>query len=89
MTNSQLINLLNEMALDEKICQLVQIRGNCFLDGENVQTGPVSDLGLSENMIFKVGSILNTVGAKNVIALQNKYLEKSRLKIPLMFMADL
>lgn len=88
MTKSQLISLLNEMTLDEKIGQLVQISGNFFLE-ENVQTGPISNLEMYENMIYKVGSILNTVGAKNVITVQNKYLEKSRLKIPLMFMADI
>ena len=89
MTKSQLISLLNEMTLDEKIGQLVQVSGNFFLEEENVQTGPISNLGMNENMIYKVGSILNTVGAKNVITVQNKYLEKSRLKIPLMFMADI
>ena len=89
MTKSQLINLLNEMTLDEKIGQLVQISGNFFLKEENVQTGPISELGMNENMIYKVGSILNTVEAKNVISVQNKYLERSRLKIPLMFMADI
>lgn len=89
MTKSQLISLLNDMTLDEKIGQLVQISGNFFLEEENVQTGPVSTLGMDENMIYKVGSIINTVGAKNVITVQNKYLEKSRLKIPLMFMADI
>ena len=89
MTKSQLISLLNEMNLDEKIGQLVQVSGNFFLEEENVQTGPISNLGMNENMIYKVGSILNTVGAKNVITIQNKYLEKSRLKIPLMFMADI
>ena len=89
MTKSQLINLLNEMTLDEKIGQLVQISGNFFLEGENVQTGPTANLGMHENMVYKVGSILNTTGAKNVITVQNKYLEKSRLKIPLMFMADI
>ena len=89
MTKSQLTSLLNEMTLDEKIGQLVQIRGNFFLEEEDIQTGPISKLGIHENMIYKVGSILNTVGAKNVITIQNKYLEKSRLKIPLMFMADI
>ncbi len=89
MTKAQLISLINEMTLDEKIGQLVQISDNFFLEEENVQTGPVSTLGMYKNMIYKVGSILNTVGAKNVIAVQNKYLEKSRLKIPLMFMADI
>lgn len=89
MVKSQLINLLNEMTLDEKIGQLVQISGNFFLEEENLQTGPLSNLGIHENMIYKIGSILNTVGAKNVIKVQNNYLEKSRLKIPLMFMADI
>lgn len=89
MTKSQLISLLNEMTLDEKIGQLVQISGNFFLKEDNVKTGPISKLGINENMIYKVGSILNTVGAKNVISVQNKYLERSRLKIPLMFMADI
>ena len=37
MTKSQLINLLNEMTLDEKIGQLIQIRGNCFLKEEDIQ----------------------------------------------------
>ncbi len=89
MIKSKLVNLLNEMTLDEKIGQLVQISGNFFLEEDNVQTGPISNLGMCENMIYKVGSILNIVGAKNVITVQNKYLEKSRLKIPLMFMADI
>lgn len=89
MTKSQLISLLNDMTLDEKIGQLVQVNGNFFLEEENVQTGPISRLGINEDMIYKVGSIINTVGAKNVITVQDKYLEKSRLKIPLMFMADI
>ena len=78
MKKSQLISLLDEMTLDEKIGQLVQISGNFFLEEDNVQTGPVSELGMYKNMIYKVGSILNTVGAKNVITVQNKYLEKRR-----------
>lgn len=89
MVKSQLINLLNEMTIDEKIGQLVQIKGSFFLKGESIQTGPIANLGINEKMIYKIGSVLNTVGAKDVITIQNKYLEKSRLKIPLMFMADI
>ena len=80
MTKSQLISLLNEMTLDEKIGQLVQISGNFFLKEDNVKTGPISKLGINENMIYKVGSILNMAGAEDVITVQNKYLENSRLK---------
>lgn len=89
MLKSQLINLLNEMTLDEKIGQLVQIKGSFFLNEESVQTGPISNLEINEKIIYKIGSVFNILGAKDVINLQNKYLEKSRLKIPLMFMADI
>ncbi|MFD1904525.1 beta-glucosidase BglX [Paenibacillus rhizoplanae] len=35
-----------------------------------------------------MGSVLNGIGARNVIELQTRHLETSRLKIPLIFMAD-
>ena len=89
MTKEELINLLNKMTIDEKIGQLIQLRGDYFLDRDNVKTGSTENENINEDMIYKVGSVLNTVGAKNVIDIQNKYLEKSRLKIPLMFMADI
>ncbi len=35
MTKSQLISLLNEIILDKKIWQFVQISGNFFLEEDN------------------------------------------------------
>ena len=91
MQEKELIKLLNDMTLEEKIGQLIQISGDYLKDIEDnkIQTGPIKQLGISSEMIYNVGSVLNTVGVKNVIDLQRKYLEKSRLKIPLMFMADI
>lgn len=90
MTNKKLLELLNQMTLDEKIGQMVQILGKVFLeDNLNTNTGPLKNLNLSEDMLYNVGSILNVMGAENIRKIQNKYLAKSRLKIPLLFMADI
>ena len=77
------------MTLEEKIGQLVQIKGEIFLmDDVNTTTGPLKDLELSEEMLYQVGSILNVVGSEKIRKVQDEYLSKSRLKIPLLFMAD-
>lgn len=89
MKNREIIGLLNEMTLDEKIGQMVQVTGGIFLsDDINVSTGPLKDLELSEEMLYNVGSILNVMGVERVRKVQDKYLSKNRLKIPLLFMDD-
>ena len=40
-------------------------------------------------MLYNVGSILNIVGTKKIRKVQEEYLSKNRLKIPLLFMADI
>lgn len=89
MNKAGLKELLNKMTLDEKIGQLIQVIGSNFLDEEgSVTTGPVNDLGINEQMLYNVGSLLNVAGAENIRKIQEKYLAKNRLKIPLLFMAD-
>ncbi len=89
MKDKDLINLLNQMTLDEKIGQMVQVAGDIFLeDTIDVSTGPLKNLGLSNEMLYNVGSILNVMGAERVKKVQDEYLSKSRLKIPLLFMDD-
>ena len=89
MKKEKLLELLNQMTLEEKIGQLVQIKGEIFLmDDINTTTGPLKDLELSEEMLYQVGSILNVVGSEKIRKVQDEYLSKSRLKIPLLFMAD-
>lgn len=89
MKKEKLLELLNQMTLEEKIGQLVQVAGEIFLmDDVNTTTGPLKDLELSEEMLYQVGSILNVVGSEKIRKVQDEYLSKSRLKIPLLFMAD-
>ena len=90
MTNEKIYELLSNMTLDEKIGQLVQIAGEVFLmEKVDVSTGPIKNLGLSNDMLYNVGSILNIVGTKKIRKVQEEYLSKNRLKIPLLFMADI
>ena len=78
------------MTLDEKIGQLVQVAGETFLnDNADISTGPLKDLGISNDMLYNVGSILNVVGAEKIKKVQENYLARNRLKIPLLFMADI
>lgn len=89
MKKEGLQNLLNQMTLEEKVGQLIQVAGEVFLmDEVDLATGPLKDLQLSNEMLYHVGSILNVVGGKKIRKIQEEYLSKSRLKIPLLFMAD-
>lgn len=90
MREKALYELLQKMTLEEKIGQLVQIAGETFLmDNIEVSTGPLKDLEISNEMLYNVGSILNVVGTEKIRKIQENYLAKNRLKIPLLFMADI
>lgn len=90
MKVEKLYQLLKQMTLEEKIGQLVQVAGEVFLmDNVEASTGPLKDLNLSNEMLYNVGSILNIVGTEKTRKVQKEYLSKNRLKIPLLFMADI
>ncbi|OZB91086.1 beta-glucosidase BglX [Paenibacillus sp. XY044] len=90
MDNRQLTELLNQMTLEEKIAQLLQLTANFHEggDGESQITGPLEEMGITESMVTASGSVLGLSGAQSIIDVQKSYLSKSRLGIPLMFMAD-
>lgn len=80
--------LLAQMTLDEKIGQLVQLSGEFFLDEPQLTVGPKARLGITQEVVSHVGSVLNVSGAAKTREIQRQHLENSRLKIPLLFMAD-
>lgn len=88
MKDSELIKLLDSLSIVEKIGQLIQLPGE-FLESNSILLGPKEKLGISDEIVNNVGSILNVVGAQDTIELQKKYLKKSIHKIPLLFMADI
>jgi beta-glucosidase len=91
MTDEQLIALLKELSLEEKIGQLLQLAAPFFEgSGTEVQiTGPMASMGISENIVKNAGSILGLSGAKETIGAQEAHLKKNRLGIPLLVMADI
>lgn len=89
MTKPFIQDLVNDMTLDEKLAQLTQLGPYYWgLDDTVDLTGPFKELNIEPPVIKSIGSVLNGIGARNVIELQTRHLESSRLKIPLIFMAD-
>ncbi|MBH9966992.1 beta-glucosidase BglX [[Bacillus] enclensis] len=91
MNEQKLTSLVNEMTLDEKIAQLTQLATPFFKgasDGGQI-TGPMAEMGISDEMIGNAGSVLGASGAKEVISIQEKHLEENRLGIPLLVMSDI
>ena len=89
MKKEQLVELLADLTVKEKVGQLVQLSGDFFQEDEAMLVGPQKKLGINEEMVDLVGSVLNVTGAKNIHTIQDNYLAKSRHKIPLMFMSDI
>ncbi|XMB28992.1 beta-glucosidase BglX [Paenibacillus sp. BR2-3] len=89
MTKPFIRDLLNEMTLDEKLAQLTQLGPFYWGLNDTVDlTGPFKELNIKPRVIENIGSVLNGIGARNVIELQTRHLQTNRQKIPLLFMAD-
>jgi beta-glucosidase len=83
-------SLLQTLTLKEKIGQLTQLAPFFLMHDIQVEiAGHVRHLNLDEDKIYSIGSILGIGSAKDMRLVQEKYLEKSRHKIPLLFMSDI
>lgn len=80
--------LLDEMTIEEKISQLMQLSGDFFRVTNAEITGPMADMGLTMDVVENCGSVLGVTGALDVIRIQEEHLKTNRHKIPLLFMAD-
>ena len=88
MTRQQLIQLLKDMPLQEKVNQMLQVAGNFYMD-DTVITGPMKENGFTEENISQAGSVLGALGASKIKEIQKNYIEKHPHKIPLLFMLDI
>lgn len=87
MKKEHLKELLSQMTLEEKIAQLVQLTPDFFSEVGEI-TGPMQQWDLTSEKLYQIGSILGTHTAEQVFQIQKNYLDHNRLKIPLVFMAD-
>lgn len=78
MNNEQLLDLVKQMTLEEKTAQLLQLTAN-FYEGTNVEgqiTGPMEEMGITEQSVDASGSILGLSGAQAIIDVQQAYMKK-------------
>lgn len=79
MNNEQLLDLVKQMTLEEKTAQLLQLTAN-FYEGTNVEgqiTGPMEEMGITEQSVDASGSILGLSGAQAIIDVQQAYMKKA------------
>ncbi|WP_208558949.1 glycoside hydrolase family 3 N-terminal domain-containing protein [Marinilactibacillus kalidii] len=81
--------LLEDMTIEEKVGQTIQLSADFFSDQSEDITGPMNEMAMTEKKKYQVGSVLGLSGAKETIDLQKEFMEKNRQHIPLLFMADI
>ncbi|MCM3718563.1 beta-glucosidase BglX [Fictibacillus phosphorivorans] len=91
MLKQKVQHLIDEMTLEEKIGQLLQL-ATPFFKGSSDQgfiTGPMQEMGITDEMVRDTGSVLGGSGAKETRNIQDAHLKENRLGIPLLMMADI
>ncbi|MGI6280183.1 MAG: glycoside hydrolase family 3 N-terminal domain-containing protein [Acutalibacteraceae bacterium] len=88
MTKQELINLLNDMSLDEKIGEITQLPGRYFV-ADVEATGESEDQQISERDMALCGSTLSICKPDLIYKIQKKHIENHPHKIPMLFMADI
>ncbi len=86
MKRTDLEALLNDMSLEEKIMELVQLPGQVY-ESDAAITG-LSDNNISDRIKNLAGSTLGISGAEKIIKIQKEHVEKHPHHIPLLFMLD-
>ena len=87
MRDYEVLKLLSQMSLEEKINQMFQVAGGLF-QGNITAMGPMREKGFSEKNISLAGSVIGTFGAEQVIKIQKEYMKRHPHHIPLLFMLD-
>lgn len=89
MKQSELLELLNSMSLEEKAMQMTQLVSGliCHTQVANL-TGPFRQWEFTDEQLKLTGTVLGSHGAEHVMSVQKQFLENSEKKIPLIFMED-
>lgn len=90
LKEAELKKLFNDLSDEEKVSQTVQLNGDLFVKSGVMSTGPKTDVGFPANFnYYEIGSIYNVNDHQKLKQLQTEVLEKSRHRIPLLFMSDI
>lgn len=80
--------IIEQMSLEDKLAEITQLYGNDENSDEELM-GIDYHFEVDEHMKNNAGSILGVSGAKYLKSLQKRHLERSKHKIPLIFMHDI
>ncbi len=86
MTESKLLELLQDMSLEEKVMQLVQLPGGVYDENYAVTGISLDHITKREQML--AGSTLGIWGADKLRRIQETYMAQHPHHIPLLFMLD-
>ncbi|MFD2390106.1 glycoside hydrolase family 3 N-terminal domain-containing protein [Enterococcus gallinarum] len=85
----ELRKLFMQLSPEEKVAQTVQLNGSLVVENDVMNTGPMQDLGLPEELNFyEIGAIYNVNDFAKLKRLQEETMKNSKHKIPLLFMSD-
>ncbi len=88
MKKEDLQALLNDMSLEEKIGQLIQIPG-FLIEGGSVITGPALEMGFDEETYYNAGATLSIFTFERIREIQDQFMARQPHHIPLLFMGDI
>jgi beta-glucosidase len=88
MTQQQLLDLLQQMTLEEKIGQMSQCNTMLLTDTAFDPVGPATKRNLTPEQVATIGSSLNFACCADGMAAQNKQMAAHRLHIPMLLMMD-
>jgi beta-glucosidase len=88
MKKEDLLELLSDMTLEEKIGQMVQISGQLFGSRDALITGPAGNFQISDSKKKLVGSVLGVKSAAKIKEMQDRAMRDQPHHIPMMFMLD-
>ena len=90
MEKRELQAILEDMSLEEKVGQLIQLIGRFYREEtKDIMTGPEEEIGLPPKYLDLPGSIMNIYGADRLKKLQTECMEKQPHHIPVLFMMDI
>lgn len=84
-TEEQLEKLYEELPMEERIGQLLQLNGDYYGE-KGIITGQALEWEFTESDVLHAGSVLNVFGRERLRALQAEHLKNNR--VPMIFMGD-
>lgn len=89
MKEIELKKIIENMTVEEKAFELLQLSPAFYGEDGSTETGPAMSLGIQPEDAYQSNSVLNYFGAERVLKLREDHYKNNKHKIPMMMMADI